>query len=92
VAISYAENVAAANKTVTEIKSHGAASVAICANLLDEDFGEKLVQEALAGLKTDIIHIVVNNAAIAEVRQLKPLFEMTHELVNLAIPWSRCLD
>jgi hypothetical protein len=83
VAISYASNVDAARKTVSEIEAHGATAVAICANLLDENMGEQLVRASLAGLETDTIHIVVNNAALADVGgYLKPVFETTPSLVG----------
>jgi 3-oxoacyl-[acyl-carrier protein] reductase len=80
VAIGYAGNTAAAQKTVSEIEAHGATAVAIRSNLLDVDVGEQLVKAALAGLKTDTIHIVVNNAALAAMQYNKPLFDLTPEL------------
>jgi 3-oxoacyl-[acyl-carrier protein] reductase len=64
VAITYSGNEVAANDTVAKIKANGADAVAIRANILDADVGETIVNEALAGLKTNTIHILINNAAL----------------------------
>lgn len=63
-AITYSGNEAAANDTVAKIKAHGADAVAIRANILDVAIGETIVNGALAGLKTNTIHILINNAAL----------------------------
>lgn len=63
-AITYPGNETAAKDVVAKIKAHGADAVVIRANILDADVGETIVNEALAGLKTNIIHILINNAAL----------------------------
>lgn len=64
VAITYSGNEKAANETVTKLKANGANAVAIRANILDADVGDTIVNEAVAGLKTNTIHILINNAAL----------------------------
>lgn len=63
-AITYSGNEKAANETVTKLKANGANAVAIRANILDADVGDTIVNEAVAGLKTNTIHILINNAAL----------------------------
>lgn len=63
-AITYSGNEEAVSDTLTKIKAHRADAVAIRANILDADVGETIVNEALAGLKTNTIHILINNAAL----------------------------
>lgn len=62
--ITYSGNEDAAKDTVTKIKANRADAIAIRANILDADVGETIVDEALAGLKTNAIHILINNAAL----------------------------
>jgi len=63
VAITYQSNTAAASEVLTQIKSHGALACAIQADVLDEHVGPKIVREALEGLQTPHINILVNSAA-----------------------------
>lgn len=63
-AITYSGNEAAAKDAVAKIKANGVDAVAIRANILDADVGETVVNEALKGLKTKAIHILINNAAL----------------------------
>ncbi|KAL7915466.1 hypothetical protein GGI35DRAFT_489103 [Trichoderma velutinum] len=79
VAITYSGNEAAASDTVAKIKAHGADAVAIRANILDVDIGETIVNGALAGLKTNTIHILINNAALATSEHLLPILQTTVE-------------
>jgi 3-oxoacyl-[acyl-carrier protein] reductase len=64
VAITYSGNETAAEDAIAKIKAFGADAVAIRANILSADVGETVVSEALAGLKTSTIHILINNAAL----------------------------
>lgn len=52
-------------------------ALAIRANILDDKFGEQVVREALDGLTTNTIDIVVNNAAILELEDNVPFVEAT---------------
>ncbi|PNP39444.1 hypothetical protein TGAMA5MH_08650 [Trichoderma gamsii] len=79
IAITYSGNEAAAKDAVAKIKVHGADAVAIRANILDADVGETIVNEALAGLKTNTIHVLVNNAALATSEHLLPILDTTIE-------------
>ncbi|KAM0477474.1 hypothetical protein ACHAPX_005787 [Trichoderma viride] len=64
IAITYSGNEAAAKDAVAKIKAHGVDAVAVRANILDANVGEIIVNEALTGLKTNTIHILINNAAL----------------------------
>lgn len=64
IAITYAANEDAAKDAVASIRACGAEAVAIRANILDDGVGEAIIRDALKGLKTDIIHILINNAAL----------------------------
>ncbi|KAK1244019.1 hypothetical protein MKX08_002157 [Trichoderma sp. CBMAI-0020] len=77
IAITYSGNEAAAEDAVAKIKAHGADAVAIRANILDSDIGETIVNGALAGLKTNTIHILINNAALATSEHLLPILDTT---------------
>ncbi|KAK6453118.1 3-oxoacyl-[acyl-carrier protein] reductase [Trichoderma asperellum] len=79
VAITYSGNEEAVSDTLTKIKAHRADAVAIRANILDADVGETIVNEALSGLKTNTIHILINNAALATSEHLLPILHTTIE-------------
>ncbi|EHK20149.1 uncharacterized protein TRIVIDRAFT_48096 [Trichoderma virens Gv29-8] len=79
VAITYSSNKAAADDTVAKIKAHGTDAVAIRANILDVDIGDTIVNAALIGLKTNTIHILINNAALATSEHLLPILQTTVE-------------
>ncbi len=63
-AITYSGNEIAAQETLAKLRAYGADAVAIRANILESDIGETIINAALAGLKTDMIHILINNAAL----------------------------
>ncbi|RFU75745.1 short-chain dehydrogenase reductase sdr [Trichoderma arundinaceum] len=77
IAIAYSGNEGAANDIVAKIKAYGADAAAIRANILDADIGETIVNRALSGLKTNTIHILINNAALATSEHLLPILDTT---------------
>ncbi|KAF5011701.1 hypothetical protein FDECE_2210 [Fusarium decemcellulare] len=66
-AITYASNSAAAQVTLEECRRLGVGqTVAIQADVLDPQFGPVVVDQALQGLGTSTIDILVNNAVITD--------------------------
>lgn len=63
ITITYASNADAANKTVSEIESHGAKAMAVkTPSAIDNAFTDHIVQETLKAFDTSGIDILVNNA------------------------------
>ncbi|KAI3545141.1 hypothetical protein CABS01_11803 [Colletotrichum abscissum] len=54
----------AADKLAVEIRSKGVSATCVQEDLALNGSGQRLVEKALAGLKADTIHILVNNAAL----------------------------
>lgn len=81
IAITYMGNYPAAEKTLAKIRatSPHATCIAIKADLLSPSFGEDVVKATLSGLKTSNLDILVNNAAISDMRYQEPFEEMTYE-------------
>ncbi|CAD6592578.1 MAG: hypothetical protein ASARMPREDX12_006254 [Alectoria sarmentosa] len=81
IAITYVDNLAAAEDTLSKIKaaSPHATCVAIKADLLSPTFGEDIVKATLSDLKTSHLDIIVNNAAISDMRYQEPFEEMSYE-------------
>ena len=81
VAITYVDNLAAAENTLARIRavSPNATFTAIKADLLSPSFGEDTVKATLSNLKTSHLDIIVNNAAISDMRHQEPFEEMTYE-------------
>ena len=80
IAITYNSNLAAAEATLAKIRaiSPRAACTAIKADLLSPTFGEETVKAALADLGTAHLDIIVNNAAISDMRYQEPFEAMTY--------------
>lgn len=81
VAITYMSNLHAAESTLARIRaaSPHAICTAIKADLLSPSFGEYIVKAALTDLKTSHLDIIVNNAAVSDMRYQEPFEEMTYE-------------
>ncbi|CBF82269.1 hypothetical protein AN9232.2 [Aspergillus nidulans FGSC A4] len=77
-AITYISNLAAAESTLDECRKNGLGmGIAIKADLLDPNIGHGLVQQALAGLETPTIDILVNNAAYLDPSEAASVEELT---------------
>ena len=81
IAITYKGNIAASEDILDIIQatSPHAACTAIQADLLSPTFGEDVVKATLSNLKTSHIDIIVNNAAISDMRYQEPFEQMTYE-------------
>lgn len=81
IAITYVANLPAAKNVLAKIRatSPDIVCTAIQADLLSPTFGEDIVKATLAKLKTSHIDIIVNNAAISDMRYQEPFEEMTYE-------------
>ena len=81
IAITYVGNISAAENTLAKIRatSPHVTCIAIQADLLSLTFGEDIVKATLSGLNTSHIDVVVNNAAIADMRYQEPFEQMTYE-------------
>ena len=81
IAITYMGNRPAAENTLARIRaiSPHTVCIAIQADLLSPTFGEDIVKATLFNLKTSHIDIIVNNAAISDMRYQEPFEEMTYE-------------
>ena len=81
IAITYMDNLPAAENTLAKIRtlSPNATCIAIKADLLSPTFGQDIVKATLSDLKTSHLDIIVNNAAISDMRYHEPFEEMTYE-------------
>lgn len=81
IAITYVNNQNAADKMLSSIKdiSPKIKTCAVQANLLDPDFGPKVVKQAMAGLEVDHLDIVISNAAPVSTDKMIPAHQMTKE-------------
>ena len=81
IAITYMGNLPAAEKTLAKIRatSPHAICIAIKADLLSPTYGQDIVSKTLFGLDISHIDIVVNNAAISDMRYQEPFEEMTYQ-------------
>lgn len=66
IAITYVGNKALAENVVAEIEAIGAKAIAIRADIESNDVGEVLIRDALRGLHTEHLDIIVNNAALLD--------------------------
>lgn len=65
IAITYSTDTQTAERTLATLRNLGVSkAVAIQADLLDPEFGPKLISGALQGLKAESIDIIVNNAGV----------------------------
>lgn len=81
IAITYVGNHQAAQSTLAKIRaiSPNTTCVAIKADLLSPSFGKDLVSAVLSNPKISLLDIVVNNAAISDMRYHERFEEMTYE-------------
>ncbi|CAF9919335.1 hypothetical protein IMSHALPRED_004596 [Imshaugia aleurites] len=81
IAITYVDNLPAAENALSRIRaiSPNANCTAIKADLLSPSFGEDTVKATLSNLKTSHLDIIVNNAAISDMRYQEPFEEMTYK-------------
>ena len=77
VAITYLGSKGKADEVAAEIVRLGARAAVIQADILDEDFGPKVVQQVLEGLGTSTLDVVVNNAALADLKAQQPFQAIT---------------
>lgn len=83
IAITYASNASAAEEVLEKIRALGTQNcTAIQADLLSPDFGDKVIQTALAELHTDKLHVIVNNAALVDMRPFRPFETETLDNFN----------
>lgn len=82
-AITYAGNASAAQTTLDECKALGVEqAVAIQADVLDPNFGPKIVSSVLQGLGVTAIDILVNNAVLGDQSKVQPVKDTTLETFN----------
>ena len=81
IAITYLGNHRAAQETLVKIREISPHTVcaAIQADLLSPTFGTDIIKTARSELKTSHIDIIVNNAAISDMRYQESFEEMTYE-------------
>lgn len=81
IAITYLGNLPAAENTLAKIRAISPLAVCIAsqADLLSPTFGENIVKATLSSLETSHIDIIVNNAAISDMRYQESFEEMTYE-------------
>ena len=84
VAITYASNKTAGEKTLQAIKDLGGSIKAalIKGDVRDLQFGESVVTETLKQLDVDHIDIMVSNAALLNVEDFPPVANLPHNLWN----------
>ncbi|KAJ0297850.1 hypothetical protein COL5a_011128 [Colletotrichum fioriniae] len=77
-AITYASNSDAAQKTLDECRKLGVeTAIAIQADALDPTFGPKIVSQTLEQLSTTSIDILVNNAVLSDYSKVEPIKDTT---------------
>ncbi|KAL2877497.1 hypothetical protein SGCOL_007241 [Colletotrichum sp. CLE4] len=77
-AITYASNSDAAQKTLDECRRLGVESaIAIQADALDPSFGTKIVSQTLQQLSPTSIDILVNNAVLSDYSKVEPINDTT---------------
>ncbi|KXH52454.1 hypothetical protein CSAL01_02072, partial [Colletotrichum salicis] len=77
-AITYASNSDAAQKTLEECRRLGVeAAIAIQADALDPSFGAKIVSQTLQQLSPTSIDILVNNAVLSDYSKVEPIKDTT---------------
>jgi len=78
IAVTYANSKEAAESVLSKCRDLGVKkTVAIHANLLDEELGANLIPKVLEGLDTKTLDIVVNNAAVMDFTLLEPFDKIT---------------
>ncbi|ETI20555.1 hypothetical protein G647_08592 [Cladophialophora carrionii CBS 160.54] len=79
IAITYAANAAAADETLAEVRriNPNIKATAIKADVLSPTFAQDVVSQALTGLATQTIDIVVNNAPYVNTEEALPIVSMT---------------
>ena len=81
IAITYVDNLPAAESTLSKIRetSPHVTCVAIKVDLLSLSFGEDTVKATLSNLKLSHLDIIVNNAAIADMKYQEPFEAMSYD-------------
>lgn len=83
IAITYSTDAASATQVLSQLKSLGVENcAAIQANLLDQDFGTKIITGALRELQTEHIDIIVNNAFYAGPDEFQPFESQSFSAFN----------
>ena len=84
IAITYNSNLTAAEEVLIKIRALGVQKcAAIKADLISPDFGTHVLKTAFSELQTKKIHVLVNNAAYAEMSRFKGFESETLENFNL---------
>lgn len=82
-AITYVSNKTEAEVTLKQCRSFGVEqAIALQADILDPGMGPRVMKEALDGLNTSTIDILVNNAVINDVKKIVPVAETTVEIFD----------
>jgi 3-oxoacyl-[acyl-carrier protein] reductase len=80
IAVTYVKNKTAAEEVAAQCLSLGVTkAITISADILDPEIGPNLIKQVLTGLETKNIDIIVNNAAIIDLRLFEPLAKTTTE-------------
>ena len=81
IAITYNTNKDKAESILSSIRKINSKieTCAFAADVLDPEFGVKVVKQSLAGLKTDHIDIMVSNACYVDVTGMEPIADMTKD-------------
>src|SRR5271156_2330495 len=77
VAITYVGNKPAAEKIAAEVTALGSRAAIIQADILSDNYGEVVIKGALQGLNTEILDVIVNNAAIVDMAYNQPFMDMS---------------
>lgn len=77
IAITYLGAESLAKSVCSDIAKYGTKAVAIQADVLSPSFGDDVVQAALQKLGTSHLDIIVNNAALADLKAQQPFTETT---------------
>ena len=87
IAITYNTNKDKAQQVLASLRevSPNIKTCAIAADVLDPEFGSKVVKQALAALETDHIDIMVSNAAYIDVKSYIPVADLNKEDWDLSI-------
>jgi len=81
IATTFTANKAKAEDVLAAVRGKYSAikTCTFAADTRDPDFGKKVVEQALAGLGVDHIDIMISNATLTDLINLKPAAELTHE-------------
>jgi 3-oxoacyl-[acyl-carrier protein] reductase len=86
IAVTYANSPEAAEETLATCRKLGVQkTVAIHGDLLDAEIGPNLIPKVLAGLDTNTLDIVVNNAAVVDLTLMEPFEGITLDAFSKAM-------